>query len=166
MILSLTSKTMSAGQLYDSAATVLQQKLSQLEGIGQVNVSGSALPAVRVEINPHALFKYRIGLEDVRAALSAANANAPKGAIELCERRWQIYTNDQARKAEQYRDLVIAYRNNAVVRISDIAEVVDSVEDLRNAGFANGEPSVLVILYGQPGANIIETVDRVTELLP
>src|SRR5258706_8986250 len=152
MILSLTSKTMSAGQLYDSAATVLQQKLSQLEGIGQVTVSGSALPAVRVEINPHALFKYQIGLEDVRAALSAANANAPKGAIELRERRFQIYTNDQARRADQYRDLVIAYRNGAVVRVSDIAEVVDSVEDLRNAGIANGVPAVLVILYGQPDA--------------
>ncbi|MBI3513499.1 MAG: efflux RND transporter permease subunit [Proteobacteria bacterium] len=166
MILSLVSATMSPGQLYDSAATVLQQKLSQVEGIGQVNVSGSALPAVRVEINPHALFKYQIGLEDVRAALSAANANAPKGAIEEGDRRFQIYTNDQARRADQYRNLVIAYRNGAVVRVSDIAEVVDSVEDLRNAGIANGVPSVLVILYGQPGANIIDTVDRVTALLP
>src|SRR5258706_4891618 len=134
MILSLVSKTLSPGQLYDSAATVLQQKLSQVQGVGQVNVSGSALPAVRVEVTPHALFKYGIGLEDVRAALAAANANAPKGAIEVGERRFQIYTNDQARRADQYRDLVIAYRNGAPVRISDVAEVVDSVEDLRNAG--------------------------------
>jgi multidrug efflux pump len=166
MILALTSKTLTPGQLYDSAATVLQQKLSQVQGVGQVNVSGSALPAVRVEIDPHALFKYGIGLEDVRAALAAANANAPKGAIELGERRFQIYTNDQARRAAQYRNLVIAYRNGAAVRISDVAEVVDSVEDLRNAGLANGEPAVLVIIYNQPGANIIEVIDRVTELLP
>jgi multidrug efflux pump len=166
MVLSLTSKTLTRGQLYDSAATVLQQKLSQVQGVGQVNVSGSALPAVRVEIEPHALFKYRIGLEDVRAALAAANANAPKGALELGERRFQIYTNDQARRAEHYRNLVIAYRNAAPVRLSDVADVEDSVEDLRNAGLANGEPAVLVIIYNQPGANIIEVVDQVKAVLP
>ncbi len=166
MILALTSKTLTRGQLYDSAATVLQQKLSQLEGVGQVNVSGSALPAVRVEIDPQALFKYGIGLEDVRAALSAANANAPKGAIEVGDRRFQIYTNDQARKADQYRDLVIAYRKGAPVRVRDIAQVVDSVEDLRNMGLANGEPAVLVIIYNQPGANIIEVIDEITAMLP
>jgi multidrug efflux pump len=166
LVLTLTSKTLTRGQLYDSAATVLQQKLSQVDGVGQVGISGSALPAVRVEIEPHALFKYRIGLEDVRAALSAANANAPKGAIEIDERRYQIYTNDQARRADQYRNLVIAYRNGAAVRISDVADVEDSVEDLRNMGLANGEPAVLVIIYNQPGANIIEVIDRIKEMLP
>ncbi|MDR3437611.1 efflux RND transporter permease subunit [Telmatospirillum sp.] len=166
MILALTSKNLTQGQLYDSAATVLQQKLSQVEGVGQVSIGGSSLPAVRVEINPHALFKYGVGLEDVRAALASANANAPKGAIEGDGRHYQIYTNDQARKAEQYRALVIAYRNKAAVRLSDVAEVVDSVEDLRNQGLANGQPSVLIVVTRQPSANIIETVDRVRALLP
>jgi multidrug efflux pump len=166
LILALTSSTLSPGQLYDSAASVLQQKLSQVSGIGQVVISGSSLPAVRVEIDPHALFKYGIGLEDVRAALASANANAPKGAIEDDENHYQIYTNDQAGKASQYRALVVAYRNGAAVRLSNVAEVTDSVEDLRNQGFANGKPSVLLILYRQPGANIIETVDRVVALLP
>ncbi len=166
LILALTSQTLSQGQLYDSAATVLQQKLSQVDGVGQVSIGGSSLPAVRVELNPQALFQYRIGLEDVRAALASANANAPKGAIEDGDRRFQIYTNDQARKASEYRNLVIAYRNNAAVRLSDVAEVTDSVEDLRNQGLSNGKPSVLVILNRAPGANIIETVDRVKALLP
>ncbi|MEO8558052.1 MAG: efflux RND transporter permease subunit [Rhodospirillales bacterium] len=166
LILALTSSTLSQGQIYDAAATVLQQKFSQIDGIGDVTLGGSSLPAVRVELNPDALFKYGIGLEDVRAALASANANAPKGAIEIGKLRWQIYTNDQARLAAQYRDLLVAYRNGAPVRVSDIATVEDSVEDVRNQGSANGKPSVLVILYRQPGANIIETVDRVKELLP
>ncbi|NIE65097.1 efflux RND transporter permease subunit [Burkholderia sp. Ax-1719] len=166
LILALTSPTLSAGQLYDSAATVLQQSLSQVDGIGEVDVSGSANPAVRVELEPHALFHYGIGLEDVRAALASANANSPKGDIEFGPQRFQLYTNDQASKASQYKDLVIAYRNNAGVKLSDVGEVVDSVEDLRNLGLANGKRSVLVILYRQPGANIIETVDRVIAMLP
>jgi multidrug efflux pump len=166
MILALTSSTLSQGQVYDAATTVLEQKLSQVEGIGQVNLGGSSLPAVRVELNPNALFKYGIGPEDVRAALGAANAHAPKGVIEDKERRFQIYANDQARKASQYRSLVVAYRDGAAVRLSDVATVEDSVENLRNAGLANGKPSVLVLLYRQPNANIIDTVDRVTELLP
>ena len=166
LILALTSDTLSQGQLYDSAATVLQQKLSQVDGIGQVQVGGSSLPAVRVEINPSALFKYGIGLEDVRAALAAANANAPKGSIEFGGKHYQLYTNDQARQADQYRSLVIAYRNGAVVRLSDVAEVTDSVENIRHAGIANGKPAVLVIIYRAPGANIIDTVDRVTALMP
>jgi multidrug efflux pump len=166
LILALTSDTLSQGQLYDSAATVLQQKLSQIDGIGQVTIGGSSLPAVRVELNPNALFKYGIGLEDVRAALAAANANAPKGDIEFGGKRYQLYTNDQAREAEQYRSLVVAYRNGSAVRLSDLAEVVDSVENLRNQGLANGKPSVLLILYRQPGANILDTVDRVMALLP
>jgi multidrug efflux pump len=166
LILALTSATLSQGQLYDSAASVLQQKLSQAPGIGQVNIGGSSLPAVRVEIDPHALFKYGVGLEDVRAALASANANSPKGAIEQDDLHYQLYTNDQARKADQYRSLVVAYRNGAAVRLSDVADVVDSVEDLRNQGLANGKPSVLLILYRQPGANIIDTVDNVVSLLP
>ncbi|HWG79912.1 MAG TPA: efflux RND transporter permease subunit [Stellaceae bacterium] len=166
LILALTSDTLSPGQLYDSAATVLQQKLSQVQGIGQVTVGGSSLPAVRVELNPHALFKYGIGLEDVRAALAAANANAPKGDIEFGGKHYQLYTNDQARQAAQYRSLVVAYRNGSAVRLSALADVVDSVEDLRNQGVSNGKPSVLLILYRQPGANIIDTVDRVIALLP
>ncbi|MFM0226602.1 efflux RND transporter permease subunit [Paraburkholderia dipogonis] len=166
LILALTSKTLTAGQLYDSAATVLQQSLSQVDGVGEVDVSGSANPAVRVELEPNALSHYGIGLEDVRAALAAANANSPKGSIEFGPNRVQIYTNDQASKASQYKDLVIAYRNGAAVKLSDVAEVVDSVEDLRNLGLFNGKRSVLVILYRQPGANIIDTIDRVTAMLP
>jgi multidrug efflux pump len=166
MILALTSATLAQGQLYDAATTVLEQKLSQIEGIGQVTVGGSSLPAVRAELNPRALFKYGIGLDDVRAALGAANAHSPKGTIEDETRRFQIYSNDQAQVASQYRSLVIAYRNGAPVRLSDVGEVVDSVENLRNAGLANGKPSVLVILYSQPGANIIATIDRVRLALP
>jgi multidrug efflux pump len=166
LILALTSGTLSQGQLYDSAATVLQQKLSQIEGIGQVTIGGSSLPAVRAELNPHALFHYGIGLEDVRAGLNAANAHSPKGAIEDSKQRWQLYTNDQASSADQYRSLVIAYRNGAAVRLSDVADVVDSVENVRNGGIANGKPSVLLVLYRQPGANIIDTVDRIYALLP
>ncbi|SMG27686.1 efflux RND transporter permease subunit [Paraburkholderia susongensis] len=166
LILALTSSTLTAGQLYDSAATVLQQSLSQVDGVGEVDVSGSANPAVRVELEPHALSHYGIGLEDVRAALASANANSPKGSIEFGENRVQLYTNDQASKASQYKDLIIAYRNGAPVKLSDMGEVVDSVEDLRNLGLFNGKRSVLVILYRQPGANIIETVDRVKAMLP
>ena len=166
LILALTSGTLSPGQLYDSAATVLQQKLSQVSGIGQVTIGGSSLPAVRAELNPNALFRYGIGLEDVRAALGAANAHSPKGIIEDEARRWQIYTNDQASTADEYRPLIVAYRDGAPVRLSDVGQVVDSVEDLRNQGLSNGHPSVLLVLYRQPGANIIDTVDRVYELLP
>ncbi|MBF9232203.1 efflux RND transporter permease subunit [Microvirga alba] len=166
LILALTSDTMRTGNLYDAASTILSQKLSQVSGIGEVAVGGGSLPAVRVELNPTALFKYQIGLEDVRAALASANAHSPKGAIEVGDRRYQIYSNDQARIADQYRSLVIAYRNGAPVRLSDVGEVVDSVENIRNAGLFNGKPSVVVILYRQPGANIIDTVDRVKALLP
>jgi len=166
MVLALTSTTRTAGQIYDIASNVLQQRLSQLDGIGEVDVNGSALPAVRVELNPGALFKYGVGLEDVRAALAAANANSPKGAIEDDDFHYQIYANDQASHADQYRDLVVAYRNAAAVRLSDVGEVVDSVEDLRNAGLSNGKPSVALVLWRQPGANIIEAVDGVKAELP
>ena len=131
-----------------------------------MTIGGSSLPAVRVELNPLALFKYGIGLEDVRAALASANAHSPKGAIEEGDRHFQIYTNDQANQAADYQPLVVAYRNGAAVRLPDVAEVDDSVENLRNQGLANGKPAVLVILYRQPGANIIDTVDRVKAVLP
>ena len=165
-ILAMTSDTLTRGQIYDAASTVMQQALSQIDGIGQVVIWGSSLPAVRVELNPLALFKYGIGLEDVRAALASANAHSPKGAIEDGDRRYQIYTNDQANRAVDYRPLVIAYRDGAPVRLTDVAEIRDSVENLRNQGLSNGKPAVLVSLYRQPGANIIETVDRVKAILP
>ena len=166
LILGMTSTTMTRGQLYDAASNVMQQRLSQVSGVGQVIIGGSALPAVRVELSPSALFKYGIGLEDVRAALASANANAPKGAIEDHDRHLQLYTNDQAIQASDYTPLVIAYRNNAAVRLGDVADVQDSVEDLRNAGLFNGKPSVLILVFRQPGANILDTVDRVKALLP
>jgi multidrug efflux pump len=166
LIVSLTSPTLTRGQIYDAASTVLSQQLSQLSGVGQVIISGAALPAVRVELRPQALFKYGIGLEDVRAALAAANANAPKGVIELDRQRLQIYTNDQASHAAEYRPLVVAYRNGAAVHLTDIAEVQDSVQDLRNLGLANGKPAVLVIVFKQPGANVIQTVDAVKAAVP
>ncbi len=166
MVLSLTSRTRPPGQLYDAASNVLQQRLSQLDGIGEVDVSGSALPGVRVELNPSAMFHYGIGLEDLRAALASANANSPKGAIEDDDFHYQIYANDQASKASQYRDLVVAYRNNAAIKLSDIAEVVDSVEDLRNVALSNGVPVIGLTLSREPGANIIQAVDNVRAVLP
>jgi len=166
LILAMTSKTLTQGQMYDAASNVFQQQLSQLSGIGQVIIGGSALPAVRVELNPQALFKYGIGLEDVRAALASANANSPKGTIDDGDQRYQIYTNDQSVKAADYVPLVIAYRNGAAVKLSDLADVRDSVEDVRNLGLSNGQPSVLIILFRQPGANIIDTIDSVKEALP
>jgi multidrug efflux pump len=166
LVLALTSKTMTQGQMYDAASNILAQRLSQLSGIGNVVIGGSTLPAVRVELNSQALYKYGIGLEDVRAALASANANSPKGTIDDGNRRFQIYTNDQANVAADYAPLVIAYRNSAAVRLSDVADVQDSVQDLRNLGMSNGQPSVLVILFRQPNANIIETIDNVTAELP
>jgi multidrug efflux pump len=144
----------------------VKQALSRVEGIGQVTISGSSLPAVRVELNPLALFKYGIGLEDVRAAISSANARSPKGTIEDSHRRFQIYTNDQTNRADDYRSLVIAYRHDAAVRLSDVGEVLDSVENLRHLGLLNGKPAVLLVLYGRPAANIIDTVERVKSVLP
>jgi len=166
MVLALTSKTLTQGQMYDAASNVLAQRLSQLSGIGNVIIGGSALPAVRVELNPRALYKYGIGLEDVRAALASANANSPKGTIDDGDQRYQIYTNDQATAAADYTPLVIAYRNGAAVRLSDVADVQDSVQDMRNLGLSKGQVAVLVILFRQPGANIIDTVDNVKAELP
>jgi multidrug efflux pump len=166
MILALTSKTLSGGQIYDAASTILQQQLSQVAGVGDVTVGGSSLPAVRVELNPRALFKYGIGLEDVRAALSAANADSPKGMVQDKGQRYQLYVNDTAGTAEEYRNLVVAYRNGAAVRVKDIADVQDGVENVRSIGLANGQEAILLLISKQPGANVIQTVDRVKKLLP
>jgi multidrug efflux pump len=166
VILALTSQQYSQGQMYDYAQTVLAQKLSQLSGVGQVDIGGSSLPAVRVEANPAALARYGIGMEDVRSAINASNANRPKGVVENGDQAWQIYANDQSKTAAEYLPLIISYKNGAVVRLGDVADVADSVQDVRNYGSANGRPSVLLIIRTQPDANIIETVDRITELLP
>jgi multidrug efflux pump len=166
MILSLTSESMSRGQMYDAASTILAQKISQLKGIGLVTVGGSSLPAVRVSLNPSALNKYGIGAEDARAAIVATNANRPKGSLEDGDRHWQILANDQAKTAAEYLPTIVAYRNGSPIRLADIAQVEDSVQDIRNAGLVNGKPAVMLILNRQPGANIIETVDQVKQLLP
>ncbi|MEN6320953.1 MAG: multidrug efflux RND transporter permease subunit [Syntrophaceae bacterium] len=166
LILVMTSDTMTRGQLYDAASTILAQKLSQVKGVGQVNVGGSSLPAVRVELNPALLNHYGISPEQVRLSIAASNANRPKGSVEAGDKHWQIYANDQAKKAADYVPLIVSYRNGAAVRLSDLGEVVDSVQDLRNAGFFNSKPSVLLIISKQPGANVIETVDRVKDILP
>jgi multidrug efflux pump len=166
LILALTSDTLSAGQIYDAASTVIAQTLSQVTGVGEVDVNGASLPAVRVELNPKALFHYGIGFEDVRAALAAANANAPKGAIEQGTRRYQIYVNDTATTAAQFRSLIIAYRNNAAVRLRDVANVIDGVENIRSQGMVGGKSSVLVVIYRQPNASIIDVVDRIKAVLP
>jgi len=165
-ILSLTSDLVDEARMYDAASSILQQKLSQVEGVGQVTVGGSALPAVRVELNPTALNHYGVSMDQVANTLAAANANRPKGEISEGAQRWQITATDQLLKAEEYRPLILSYQNGAAIRLSDVGEVEDSVENLRNAGIAKGKPAVLVILFAQPGANIIETVDRVKVLLP
>jgi multidrug efflux pump len=166
LIYTLTSDTLAPAELYDAASTVLAQKLSQVEGVGEVSVSGGSLPAVRVELAPQSLYKYGIGLEDVRAALGSANAHSPKGGIDVGDQRHQIYSNDQATKAADYKSLVVAYRNGAAVRLTDVGEVLDSVENLRNLGLSNGKLAVMMIVYRQPGANIIGMVDRVKALMP
>jgi multidrug efflux pump len=165
-MIALTSDVLSKGQMYDAASTIMAQKLAQVQGVGQVGVGGSALPGVRVELNPAALNKYGIGLEQVRTVLSSANANTPKGHFSNGQQMWEVGANDQLFNAVDYKPLLIAYHNGSSVRVSDVGEVVDSVEDLRNAGYANGKPSVLVIIFRQPGANIIETVDRIRAVLP
>ena len=166
LILALTSDTLPIGQLYDAASTVIQQKLLQLEGVGDVTIGGSSLPAVRIDLNPQALFKYGIGLEDVRAAISAANANAPKGALDDPEHRYQIYVNDTATTPAEYRSLIIAYRNGAAVHLGDIAAVGEGVEDVRNLGIADGKRAVLMIIRKQPGANVIDTVNAIKAVIP
>ncbi len=166
LILALTSELVSRGQMYDAASSILQQKLSQVEGVGQVAVGGGSLPAIRVDLNPTALNKYGIGLGDVRQVLTSTNVNRPKGQLTSDDRTWEIRTNDQLQQAEEYLPLIVAYRNGRAVQLSDVASVETSVEDLRTMGVANGTPAVLVIIYRQAGANIIETVDRLRARLP
>jgi multidrug efflux pump len=165
-MLALTSAVLTRGQIYDAASTIMAQKLAQVNGVGQVSVGGSSLPGVRVELNPTALNRYGIGLEQVRTALSGANANAPKGHFSDSVSMWEVGANDQIFQASDYAPLVVAYRKGSAVRISDIGRVEDSVEDLRNSGYANGKPCVLVIIFRQPGANIIDTVDNIRAILP
>ena len=166
MILAMTSDTLSRGQMFDAASTVLAQRLSQVEGIGQVSIGGGALPAVRVELDPNRLAASGIALDDVRTAITSTNANRPKGSLESADRYWQIGANDQARTAAEYAPLIVRWKNGNAVRLQDVGEVSDSVQDVRNYGAANGKPAILLILNKQPGANIIETVDEVRALLP
>ncbi|HUD24359.1 MAG TPA: multidrug efflux RND transporter permease subunit [Burkholderiaceae bacterium] len=166
MILTLTSDALTRGQMYDVASTVLAQRISQVSGVGQVDVSGGALPAVRVEMNIAALNRAGIPLETVRTAIAATNSNRPKGMLEDAERTWEVGANDQARTAAEYLPLIIAYHNGAPVRLSDVASVQDSVQDVRNLALSNGKQAILILVRRQPGANILETIDRVKELLP
>jgi multidrug efflux pump len=166
IILALTSKTKTPGQIYDAVSNIVSQRLSQVQGVGDVEIGGGSLPAVRVELLPYALNQYGISTEDVRAAIQATNANRPKGAIEGEGRRLQIYTPQPARRAAEYRSMIVAWRNNAAVRLADVANVVDGVENRRTLGLFNGEPAIIVLVTRQPSANIIETVDRVRDLIP
>ena len=146
---------------------MLQQQLSQISGVGQVIINGSALPAVRVDVDPMALSRYGVGLEDVRSALSSTETpTCAQGRGRISAERWQIYTKDQANHADDYRDLVLGYRNGDSLKLKDVADVQDSVQDLRNLGLSNGKPAVLVIVFRQPGANIISTVDEVRNSIP
>jgi multidrug efflux pump len=166
VILGLTSDTLGTPELYDAASSILQQKLSQVDGVGQVIVGGSSLPAVRVEVDPTALSKFGVGLEDLRNVLATTNANRPKGQLFDADQSWQLQTNDQLHRAAEYRPLIVAFRSGSPVVLSDVADVEDSMEDVRNAGLVNGKSAVLVIVFRQPGANIIETVDRIRAELP
>ena len=166
LLLSLTSDIADRGAMYDAASSILQPRLSQIEGVGRVYVGGGSLPAVRVDLNPTALNKYGIGFGEVRRMLSATNVNRPRGQLNDGSRSWEILANDQLHKAEDYLPLIVAYRDGRAVRLSDVATVEYSVQDLRNMGVANGTPAVLVMVYRQPGANIIETVDRLRAVLP
>ncbi|WP_313569547.1 multidrug efflux RND transporter permease subunit [Comamonas terrigena] len=166
LILALTSSSLTRGQMYDAASTVLAQKLSQVEGVGQASISGGALPAVRVELDPVRLAANGISLEQVRTAITSTNANRPLGAVEREDHYWQVGTNDQASKAADYAPLVLSWNNGYAVRLQDVAEVSDSVQDVRNFGVANGKPAILLQIFKQPDANILEAVDRVRALLP
>jgi len=166
MILALTSDTLTRSQLYDSANTVIQQQLSQISGVGQITLGGAALPSVRIELEPDKLSSYGIGMEDVRAAVAAANADSAKGDIDQGDRRFEVTSNDQATVAADYKDLVIAYRNNAPVMLHDVADVQDANENIRNIGLYNGAPAVGVIVYPIPGANIVATDAQIRRVLP
>nr|WP_259650047.1 efflux RND transporter permease subunit [Gluconacetobacter diazotrophicus] len=166
LLLALTSDTMPLPQVYDQASSLILPRLSQVRGVGLVQLSGSALPAVRVEIDPQALYKFGIGFEDIRAALASANAHTPKGFIDQDGQRLTLETNDQARDAQAYRDLVIAYRNGRAVRLTDVAQVVDGVEDVRNAGYYNRKPAIVVQVFMQAGGNIVQALDQIHAEMP
>jgi multidrug efflux pump len=166
MALALSSPNLAPGNLYDAASTIIAQKLSQIAGVGEVSVGGSSLPAVRVQLNPHAMAHYGIALDEVRRAISATNSIGPRGMVEKNDRLWQVQISDQLRRAEQYRPLVIRYRDGAPVRLGDIAKVTDSVEDRNSSGFHNDRPAVLLMISRQPGANIIATIDAIYAQLP
>ncbi len=167
LIVALTSDTQNQAQMYDAASSIMMQKLSQLPGVGQVFVGGSALPAVRVDLNPTALSKYGISLETVRGVLARTSVNRPQGHLSDGERTWEIQANDQLRYARHYMPVIVSYsKSGAPVRLPDVADVQDSVEDLRAGGMVNGKPAVMVVIFRQPNANIIETVDRVVNVLP
>lgn len=166
MIMTLTSDTFSQGQLYDFASTQLAQKIAQTEGVSDVSVGGSSLPAVRVELNPSALFNQGVSLDAVRQAISAANVRRPQGSIDSSDQHWQVQANDEIKTAEGYRPLIIHYNNGSPVRLQDVANIVDSVQDVRNAGMSDGKPAVLLVISREPGANIIATVDRIRAELP
>lgn len=166
MILSLTSESLTRGQMYDSADTIVAQKLMQLEGVGDVFVGGGSQPAVRIELHPQQLSSYGISFEQVRKAVTNTNVNRPKGFVENDQKKWQIEANDQAKKAKDYMPLIIHHANGAAIRIADIATVVDSVQDVRNIGMVNGEPCIMIIIFREPGANIIETVERIYDAIP
>jgi len=166
MIIALTSNIYDRGSLYDAASTIMQQRLSQIQGVGQVSVGGGALPGVRAEVNPTQLNSFGLALNDVRNMLSTQNANEPKGQIADGNITADITTNDQLLKAADYRDLVVGYHNGAAIKLSDIADVKDSVENIRAVGYVNGKGGIPLIIFRQPGANIIDTVDRVRAALP
>ncbi|MCX3309071.1 multidrug efflux RND transporter permease subunit MdtC [Pantoea vagans] len=166
MIMTLTSDTYNPGQLYDYASTQLAQKLSQIEGVGDVTVGGSSLPAVRVALNPQALFNQGVSLDAVRTAISNANQRRPQGALDDAQQRWQLRTNDALQTAHEYQPLVVHYNNGAAVKLSDVATVEDSVQDVRNAGMSRGKPAVLLLIRKTPEANVIDTVDRIRAEMP
>ncbi|MDU4126724.1 multidrug efflux RND transporter permease subunit MdtC [Pantoea sp.] len=166
MIMTLTSDSYNPGQLYDYASTQLAQKLSQIEGVGDVTVGGSSLPAVRVALNPQALFNQGVSLDAVRTAISNANQRRPQGALDDSQQRWQLRTNDALQTASEYQPLIVHYNNGAAVRLSDVATVEDSVQDVRNAGMSRGKPAVLLLIRKTPEANVIDTVDRIRAEMP
>jgi multidrug efflux pump len=166
MLLTLVSEIYSKPQMYELASTLVQQKLSQIEGVGQVFATGGANPAVRVEVNPTVLNQLQIGLEDVRAAIGTANANRPKGLLEENDIQWSLNTTDQLMNADDYRPLVVAFRNGAPIRLGDVANVQDGLEDIRNFAITDGRPSISVLIFRQPDANIIETIDNIKAVLP
>ncbi len=166
MVLSLTSDVLPKGQLYDLASTILSQSLSQVPGVGEVQIGGSSLPAVRIELQPKALDQYGVALDDVRNTIANANQRRPKGSLEDGERNWQIQANDQLEKAKDYEPLLIRYQNGAALRLSDVAKISDGVEDRYNSGFFNNDSAVLLVINRQSGANIIETVRQIKAQLP